>query len=464
MGDDLLNLVDGIRSTRIELPLKESAKDHGIQIDDDPSRQGPLLRKKKGKLESNLDHPKEFEPITTKRWSICRVPAHVREVDEKAYDPKIVSIGPIHHNKPSLAAMETQKLRFLNRLLQHVILRKVDLEDAMKELEGKTRECYSQLFNDMDSNDFVQMMIVDSCFIVELLRLFEMSNKGLDVEEPIFGTRWMLSIIGRDLLNLENQLPMFVLKTMSDLVRGFSTQTIITPLNKLALHFFEPLRLGRDKLPNEKLNSTQDMKHQHLLDLFQSSFIPSPDIKLKKRWSSDDDKLPGKGWVNNATKLCHAGITLERKSGYLLDLEFKDSVLKIPTLFLDDGTGPLLRNLLAYEQSNRYAKPYFTCLAVLLDSIVDTTNDANILRHAGIIKQSKGGNDEIVDLLNSLTKELEFDIEDCYISPEIEEINYKCRSRKARIRIAIRLILSLVDPLSFLVGFISLLVTVLLFS
>ena len=281
------------------------------------------------------------------------------------------------------------------------------------------------------------------------------------MEEPIFGTRWMLSIIGRDLLNLENQLPMFVLKTMYHLVRRFSTQTILTPLNMLALQFFEPLRLGRDKLPIDELKNTQHMKYQHLLDLFQSSFIPSS-TTLKKSWSSDDEKLPGKGWVNNATKLCHAGITLRGKSGYLLDLEFEDSVLKIPTLFLDDGTGPLLRNLLAFEQSNRYAKPYFTCLAVLLDSIVDTTNDINILRHAGIIKQSKGGNDEVVDLLNSLTKELEFDIEDCYINPEIEEINYKCRSRKARIKIAIWSILSRVDPLSLFLGFISIVVTVLL--
>ena len=180
MADDLSNIIDGVKSFKIEIPtLNGPACDHENGNDDDPSRQGPLLKKKKGKLESNyLDDPKVFEPITTKRWSICSVPAHVREVDKKAYDPKIVSIGPIHHNNPSLAAMETQKLRFLNRLLQHAVLRKVELEDAMKELEGKTRECYSQQFNDMDSNDFVQMMVVDSCFIVELLRLYEMSKEG----------------------------------------------------------------------------------------------------------------------------------------------------------------------------------------------------------------------------------------------------------------------------------------------
>ena len=35
---------------------------------------------------------------TSKRWSIFRVPVHVRDVDDKDYTPKIVSIGPFHHN------------------------------------------------------------------------------------------------------------------------------------------------------------------------------------------------------------------------------------------------------------------------------------------------------------------------------------------------------------------------------
>ena len=78
----------------------------------------------------------------------------------------------------------------------------------------------------------------------------------------------------------------------------------------------------------------------------------------------------------------------------------------IPTLFIDDGTGPLLRNLIAYEQSNRYVAPFFSCLVVFLNCLVDTADDTNILRNAGIIIQVKGGNEEVVDLLNSLNKSL----------------------------------------------------------
>ena len=67
---------------------------------------------------------------------------------------------------------------------------------------------------------------------------------GRDVKEPIFETRWMLPTIARDLLTLENQLPLFVLQRIFELT---TFKGKVTPLNKLALRFFEPLRsnLGR---------------------------------------------------------------------------------------------------------------------------------------------------------------------------------------------------------------------------
>ncbi|XP_048327135.2 UPF0481 protein At3g47200 [Ziziphus jujuba] len=469
MADDILtNLANGFNSVeKFEIPTLQGSDsqnpDHQIEIGDDPSRQGPLLRsRKKNKEEEKSLYKPKVE--TSKRWTIFRVPAHIREVDEKAYDPKIVSIGPLHCNKPCLKAMEAQKLRFVNRILEHVALSKADLERPMHELEGQTRECYSENFEDMSSNEFIQMMVLDACFIVELLRLYEKSCEGKDVEEPIFGTRSMIPIIVRDLLMLENQLPMFVLQRMYDLLitNYCSTSCSSTTLNKLALRFFEPFRLGRDEISSERLNTTET--YSHLLDLFQSRFVPSPDhpsMKQKETWSIDDERLPGKGWINNATKLTFAGIELRGKSSSpLLDLNFHGHVLEIPTLFLDDGSGPLLRNLLAFEQSNRYAKPYFTCLAIFFDSIVDTTNDINILRNAGVIKQAKGGNDEILQLLNSLTRELEFDMEDCYITEQVERINLFCRTTRARIRTIFRTFIKRFDILNGALTYISLIQTI----
>lgn len=405
------------------------------------------------------------EPKTSKRWSIFRVPVHIRVVDDMAYTPKIVSIGPFHHNSPVLKPMEAQKLRFLNRLLERIRHKKsrLDLENAMRNLKERTRNCYSEEFAKMDDNCFAQMMLLDACFIVELLRLNDKVSKEEDLEEPIFGTRCTLPIIGRDLLMLENQIPMFVLQDIYDLT---SLDDNPTPLYKLALKFFESLRPCKDKVSEERLNTDSP----HLLASFQSSFIPvhcdtnAQSTGPKKKWN-EYERLPGKGLVNNARRLTYAGIKLRCEFGdpdHLLDIEFERGCLKIPTLLLDDGMCSLLRNLIAYEQGNRYTVPYFTCLAVLLDSMVDTTSDIDILRNSGIIKQAKGGNDEVVDLLNSLTKELEFNMEDCDIIDEvIEDVNDFCRTRKAKMKICFWGYFSRADSiLSFIISCISLIMTI----
>ena len=199
--------------------------------------------------------------------------------------------------------------------------------------------------------------------------------------------------------------PMFVLQKIFELTTIEREPT----LNMLALQFFEPLRPGKDKLKEDILET--EGKYPHLLALFHSTFIsrdhkkqPSP-VKEVKEWKKYD-KLPGKGWVHNATSLKHAGVRFRKKSGNLLGMEFKSRKLKIPTLFIDDSIGPLLRNLIAYEQGDRYPTSCFSCLAVLLDSLVDTIEAIDILRDAGIIKQVKGGNEEVVNLLYSLSKHL----------------------------------------------------------
>ncbi|KAE8126138.1 hypothetical protein FH972_020882 [Carpinus fangiana] len=401
------------------------------------------------------DNGKTFSESTTlgRGWSIFRVPAHVREVDNRAYSPRIVSIGPFHHKEEALRAFEDQKERFLRRLQNQMRRRgcEVDLKKAMKEMEEKTRKCYSEDFEGIKSDDFVQMMVLDGCFIVELLRLYTKSYQGNDdaeEEEPILETRWMVPNIGRDLLMLENQLPMFVLQKIYDITNQGANPLA---LNKLALRFFEPLRPGKDELSDDILETIEkqntNRQHPHLLALFQySTFhnsqgnpnasVQTPKSSRPKRYSeSKYEKIPGKGWVQNATTLRYAGVQFKKKSGNFLDIEYKNTVLTIPTLYIDDGTSALLRNLIAYEQSNRSAGPYFSCLAVFLDCLVDTVDDINILRDAGIIKQAKGGDQEVVDLFNSLTKELEIDMDDCYqLKKHIEAVYSHHKTHEAMVR------------------------------
>ncbi|KAG6676682.1 hypothetical protein I3842_15G164200 [Carya illinoinensis] len=374
--------------------------------------------------------------ISGSGWSTLKVPAPMFKVDKGAYIPKIVSIGPFHYNEPSLRAMQTQKRRFLDRLIRNrtgQLILEESLKNAMRELEEKTRDFYAEDFQAIKPDDFVQMMLIDGCFIVELLRLYEKKYEG----EPIFETRWTLPNISRDLLLLENQLPMFVLQKIFELttLKGEASPD----LNTLALGFFEPLRPGKDEFEKFTLHKHANGEHIHLLALFHSTLTLGNNICIQQPAKSEKKKidlmLPGKGWVHNAKTLHYAGIQFKNNSGSILDIKLKGKTLKIPTMIIDDSTGPLLRNLIAYEQNNRSAAPYFCCLAVFLDSVVDTVEDVKILRDAGIIKQAKGGDEEVANLFNSLTKELVFDIdkEYCYMTQQIENINRLCRAHDTRV-------------------------------
>ncbi|KAF9622506.1 hypothetical protein IFM89_031910 [Coptis chinensis] len=65
---------------------------------------------------------KQSHPAPWNSWnrvppSIYRVPNVIHQVDVDAYEPKVLSIGPLHRGNPKLAAMEKHKWRYLHDLL-----------------------------------------------------------------------------------------------------------------------------------------------------------------------------------------------------------------------------------------------------------------------------------------------------------------------------------------------------------
>ncbi|KAI3944983.1 hypothetical protein MKX01_006615 [Papaver californicum] len=259
------------------------------------------------------DYIKEGNGIDSGRsWTIHRVPRNMADVHKNAYTPKLVSIGPFHYRDRLLQPMEDHKLRYLwyilgytcndedcttvshqepgpsaevltpqlnvNVVVDSLVLPKKKkevvgvslerLEEAMKALERKTRECYSETFNYINSEDFVQMMVTDGCFIIKLLPLYYKYyyEDGLQepVNDPISKARWTLRSLQRDLLMLQNQLPFFVLQELFNL-------TSCAEQHKLALRFFNPI-IPRELMIMDDLIEA-DIVYDHLLCLLRGSFI-----------------------------------------------------------------------------------------------------------------------------------------------------------------------------------------------
>ncbi|KAI6682386.1 hypothetical protein NL676_036267 [Syzygium grande] len=108
-----------------------------------------------GDLHGNhaTDHKHRF----SEQWTIFRVPEHIRKIDQKAYNPRVISIGPFHQNQPELRSMEAQKLRLYERLMKQIGDGdpNVGLETAIKHLEGRARRCYSEKFDHISSEEFI---------------------------------------------------------------------------------------------------------------------------------------------------------------------------------------------------------------------------------------------------------------------------------------------------------------------
>ena len=101
-------------------------------------------------------------------------------------------------------------------------------------------------------------------------------------------------------------------------------------------------------------------------------------------------------------------------------------------------TGPILRNLVAYEQCNKSVKPYFTSYIMLFNGLMNTLEDVQILCKKRIFYHVLGSNNEVSDLLNSLTKDVTYDWHECYLSPLIQKIYLRSNKTYLKIMATIR--------------------------
>ncbi|CAJ2666405.1 unnamed protein product [Trifolium pratense] len=113
--------------------------------------------------------PEEFE---THEQCIYKVPQMIRQDNPQAYTPRIIAIGPFHSPRGSVSdnnnlnEMEKLKLKYLKGFLNRTNLCVDDLVFKVQEWENKIRNCYAGPVS-FDSKDFLKIIIVDACFIIE---------------------------------------------------------------------------------------------------------------------------------------------------------------------------------------------------------------------------------------------------------------------------------------------------------
>lgn len=115
-------------------------------------------------------------------------------------------------------------------------------------------------------------------------------------------------------------------------------------------------------------------------------------------------------------ELKEAGIHVSpTETSSLRDVEFHIGflgTLKIPRIVVDDSTGSKFMNLVAYEMCPDFQNDFgVTSYLCFLDSLIDTAQDVKELRHAGMLLNYMGSDEDVAHLFNTMTTDLVPDLQ-----------------------------------------------------
>ncbi|CAM8910406.1 unnamed protein product [Rhodiola kirilowii] len=372
-------------------------------------------------------HHKMFTPSSilskaagTSSCSIFKVPQSLIEINGvKTYHPQIVSIGPYHHNKPHLQMIQEHKWTYLKSLVtrtQETL--NLGLEDylrAIHPLESKARDSYSEQLVRYTVDEFVEMMVLDGCFIIELFRKVGSIIVVMDEDDPVCMS-WIIGFLIRDLLLLENQVPYFILQSLFDLTSD-DKQSSYKSLSILALEFFN--HVSSFRRPDQDINNYISLEGMHLLDLVRCSFI-TPNLTYYSKVISTPSQV-----IHCVSKLRKAGIqlTVLKGSETFLDVKYRRGVIQMPRISIDHMMSSFLYNCVAFEQCQKDASNHFTAYTVFLDYLVNSAQDVELLSDYSIMENYIGSDEEVAKLVNNLGNDVFFDMDNCYLSRLFDDVH-----------------------------------------
>ncbi|XP_026411811.1 UPF0481 protein At3g47200-like [Papaver somniferum] len=346
---------------------------------------------------------------------------------------------------------------------------------SVTEMETEIRMCYSESV-EPDSNKFVEMMIIDGLFIIKMLIRYTLGSYYI-ADDPLDGNDWLLMIVQQDMFLLENQIPLFVLQCLAKIIINVE-ESGHTYLNKVIHSFIINGKLSyispaNQILLEELLNRCENA--YHLLDFFiklvqppdpvdsasslktvqiptrlktntvvkftisqysfLKSFIHNLFTKLKRTCITDEERENPSDtstdfFLPSATELSLAGVRFKKGSaqGSFLDIKFnrRTGILKIPPLCIYDETDPLLRNVIACEQSCGGGY-HITSYVTMMDFLINSADDVKLLRKEEIISNYLGCDEDVSEMFNKLCVGIILD--STYYSNYINDINkfYKKR-------------------------------------
>ncbi|KAK1318209.1 UPF0481 protein [Acorus calamus] len=235
------------------------------------------------------------------------------------------------------------------------------------------------------------------------------------------GTLHMVPYIKRDMLMLENQLPLRVLERLITVESGITVEggksKHVDQIHRLILRFYAPTRS----------TPVTTVLGLHVLDVFRKSFLQGPSKRSAAHPSHNYPRSDTNDIVRSAMELNEAGIRFKTsRSDSLEDISFHHGVLYLPPIVVDDVTESMFLNLMAFERLHVGAGNQVTSYVFFMDNIIDSSKDVALLNAKGIIQNAVGSDKAVAKLFNSLSKDVTLD-QDGPLDEVHRRVNKYCR-------------------------------------
>ncbi|XP_077228870.1 UPF0481 protein At3g47200-like [Tasmannia lanceolata] len=324
-----------------------------------------------------------------KKQSIYRVPTYIKDLNIKAYEPQLVSLGPYHHGIPKLMAMEEHKYRALHNFLKrsdHQISFYVEaLEEIVEDLMGS----YEQLDEKWrDRNRFLQLMILDGSLLLEILQGIHFSvSSNYAKNDPIFSKNALFKnkdVMMEDMLMIENQVPLMVLTTLLAIQKGRVNEANGF-LNRLVFCFFLDAKFVFRLQPSMDINFYKGL---HLLDLTWQMATGQRNDNVSEREPAFDIVESYIVLFFSVSYLYEkAQVELKKsETDNLNGIIFENGVLSLPIFRIHSTTESVLLNLVAFEHLHAGATHQVSSYIDFMSALLNSAKDSSLMRSINVME------------------------------------------------------------------------------
>ncbi|XP_010493342.1 PREDICTED: UPF0481 protein At3g47200-like isoform X2 [Camelina sativa] len=297
---------------------------------------------------------------------IVRIPQSLARINLKAYEPKILSIGPYHHGKEHLQMTQQHKRRFLKFFVAKMEEKGIDPQELVKavsSLENIIRGSYSE----------------DLGFDSEKLNAMDFA------------------------VDPSRSSPFGKPETFWEKHYGLEAKHLLDLIRKT----FVPV------------TSQRSIKDHNYLTILCCSEGKHGETSSK---SSDHEYL---GFVLSAKKLHLRGIKFEarKNTDSILDIGYSNGVLHIPPVVMDDFTASVFLNCVAFEQLYADSSNHITSYVAFMACLINEESDAAFLSERRILENYFGTEDEVSRFYKSIGKDIALDLEKSYLAKVFEGVN-----------------------------------------